>query len=52
MGTMELGLGGWTFSLFAGWLLDGAKDPIWFRIRLSWAGGRPGADHGPELYPE
>lgn len=52
MDTTELDLGGWTFSLLVGWLFAVAKDPIWFRMRLSWAGGRAGPDHGRELYPE
>lgn len=59
--TVELDLGGWTFcvtgqetestTVFVG-LLIVASVPIWFRMRLSWGGGRPGADHDRELYPE
>lgn len=35
-----------------GLLLAVAREPVWFRRRLSWVDGRPEADHERVLYPE
>lgn len=38
--------------VFVGLLLGVAREPVWFRVRLSWADGRPEADHERVLHPE